>query len=150
MIAYLSAHYVGVLCASGTRGAWALVVPYRNDGLAVECLVPRWADAAFYLEQDPRALLLIPDSLDAPTDGLRWLEYAGTARLTDSQWQMANSRWQMADSRNPKSAICNPEGTFGLKSEMYLTVCLAPTRLDLIDESQGWGARETLELTADH
>ena len=31
--------------------------------------------------------------------------------------------------------------------DRYVTVNLTPKRVDLIDESHGWGARETLDLT---
>jgi hypothetical protein len=47
---------------------------------------------------------------------LRWLQYLGTARIADS-----------ADDR-------------------YATIHIVPERIDLIDETRGWGARETLDL----
>jgi len=30
--------------------------------------------------------------------------------------------------------------------ELYLVIHVTPQRIDLFDESRGWGARETLEL----
>jgi hypothetical protein len=52
-----------------------------------------------------------------PTAGpLRWLEYRGLADLIAA------------------------EG-----AEPYLTVRLRPRRVDLVDETRGWGARETLD-----
>ena len=47
---------------------------------------------------------------------LRWLQYGGIARIADS-----------TDTR-------------------YATIHIVPERIDLIDESRGWGSRETLEL----
>jgi len=47
---------------------------------------------------------------------LRWLQYLGTACIADSS------------------------------DERYATIHIMPERIDLIDESRGWGARETLDL----
>jgi hypothetical protein len=54
--------------------------------------------------------------LDAQSDPLRWLQYRGVARIIDS------------------------------KDDRYVVLQIAPERIDLLDESQGWGARETLDL----
>lgn len=54
---------------------------------------------------------------DAQFSPSRWMQYRGTARTDSSS----------ADGR-------------------YATVHITPDRVDLIDESRGWGARETLEL----
>lgn len=45
-----------------------------------------------------------------------WLQYRGVARVTDSM------------------------------DDRYVSVNITPERIDLIEESRGWGARETLEL----
>jgi len=130
MLAYLSSHQVGVLSTNGAHGAWATVVAYRNDGLAVDCLLPRWTDVAYYVEQDPRVLLLVPDSV-ASASGLRWLEYAGTAEiLAAPDW----SKWQSLE--RFKASL----------SSLCFVVRIRPRRMDLIDESREWGARETLEV----
>ena len=55
--------------------------------------------------------------LDAQANSSRWLQYRGTARIDFS----------VADDRNT-------------------VIRVTPERIDLIDESHGWGARETLEI----
>ena len=55
--------------------------------------------------------------LEAQSDSTRWLQYSGVARIDSSA----------ADDR-------------------YAVVHITPERVDLVDESQGWGARETLDL----
>ena len=47
---------------------------------------------------------------------MRWLQYLGTACIVEST------------------------------DEQYTTIHIMPERIDLIDESHGWGARETLDI----
>ncbi|OGO40655.1 MAG: hypothetical protein A2Z04_04985 [Chloroflexi bacterium RBG_16_57_9] len=125
--AYLAHHDVCILSTAGTEGAWAMPVRYRSRGLEVECLVPRWADVAYYLEQDPRVLLVIQA---CGNDSLRWLQYRGRARPVSApnwvEWSPGRVSPALAD-------------------DLYLVVHVTPERIDLFDESRGWGARETLE-----
>jgi hypothetical protein len=110
-------------------------VRYRNVGLEVDCLLPRWADVAYYIEQDPHVLLVILDSPPTgggePGGGLRWLQYRGTAQpISSPDWDRLL-----------------PEGTPRVRpEERYVAIRITPERIDLIDESYGWGARETLDL----
>ena len=55
--------------------------------------------------------------LDAQSSPSHWLHYRGTARVDSSS-----------------------------TDERYATVHVTPERVDLMDESRGWGARDTLEL----
>jgi len=134
--AYLAYHDVCVLSTAGTQGAWAMPVRYRNHGLEVECLVPRWADVAYHLEQDPHAcpehsrrVVLIVQACYAAS--LRWLQVQGTARpVTAPDWTELL----------PGRASATPT------DELYRVIRVTPQRIDLFDESRGWGARETLEL----
>lgn len=124
---YLRAHAVGVLSTAGSEGAWAMPVRYRPSAerdLAVECLLPAWADVTYFLERDPRALLIVPE-IDAPP--LRWLQMQGTAQT------VASPSW---DDFLPVPPL---EG-------QYRVVRLTPRRFDLFDEGRGWGARETLDI----
>ncbi|MBI3914213.1 MAG: pyridoxamine 5'-phosphate oxidase family protein [Chloroflexi bacterium] len=152
---FLSAHPVGVLSTSGLHGAWAMPVRYRNCGLEVDCLIPRWADVAFHIEQDPRVLLLVPNR-DAPAT--RWLQIAGAAQLLDLRRQVPVG-FQISDFGvdNSQSPTLAPHASAGVSNpqspmtnyqlpDLYVVVRITPQRIDLIDESQGWGARETLDL----
>lgn len=110
--------------------AWycPLAAAVGGQVLDVECLVPRWADVLYHLEQDSEVLLIIHDAQAA---ALRWLQYRGSARTISS----------------PDWDRLLPEGTSRARpEERYVVVRISPERIDLIDEGRGWGARETLDL----
>lgn len=111
VISYLSQNRVCVLATSGAEGAWAILAQYDISGLELNCRLPRWSDTLYHIEQEPHVIAIIQTT--SPT---RWLQYGGSARITDS-----------TDAR-------------------YATIHIVPERIDLIDESLGWGSRETLEL----
>jgi hypothetical protein len=94
--------------------AWAVIAQYQNRGLELDCLLPRWSDAVYHLEQDLHTLVII---LDAQSSHSRWLQYRGIASVDPA---LANDR--------------------------YFAIHITPERIDLIDETRGWGARETLDL----
>jgi len=128
MVAYLSRHRACIVCSSGKAGASAVLVWYRNVKLEVDCLVPRWADVTYQIEENPRVLLIVPAGRSG---GLRWLEYRGMARpLVSPDWRRLLSAG---------TSYARPENR-------YLAIRVTPERLDLVDESRGWGARETLEV----
>lgn len=124
---FLSAHRVGILCTSGRAGAWAMPVRYVSAGLDVVCYMPRWADAAYYVEQDPHALLIVQEGL-AGADDVCWLQYQGMAAPAGECESFAQSP---VPERSPA---------------LYQVIRLSPRRIDVLDTRQGWGARETLEL----
>ena len=111
---YLNDHQVCVITTNGSQGAWAVAAQYKPRSLDLDCRVPRWSDALYHLEQDPRVLVLIHDPEANP---MRWLQYRGLAQVDRSS---ANER--------------------------YVVTRITPDRIDLLDESRGWGARETLDL----
>ncbi|MBI2908262.1 MAG: hypothetical protein HYX92_11495 [Chloroflexi bacterium] len=131
MRAHLLAHAVGVLSISGGQGSWATAVRYRVAGLELDCLVPRWADVAYHLEKNPSVMVVVlASALPNSRKPLCWLEYRGTARPV----------------RAPDWSGLLPNGANeSLAGELYLVVRVSPKRLDLVDESRGWGARETLD-----
>lgn len=110
---FLSQNQVCVISTNGSLGAWAVLAQYESAGLTLNCRLPRWSDVVYYLEQEPNIMVLI---LDAASEKIRWLQYRGVARLTDSS------------------------------DEFYVAVQVTPKRVDLVDESRGWGVRETLDV----
>jgi hypothetical protein len=129
--AYLAAHEVCIISTQGTTGASAVLARYHlapgtvgTDALQVDCLLPRWADVTYHLEQDPELLLIIPD---AQGDTLRWLQARGTARPVPA----ADWAERLSDVR---------------LEERYVAMRVTPQRIDLVDESQGWGVCETLDI----
>lgn len=130
MAAFLAAHDVAILTTAGAGGAWAMPVRYRSCGLEVECLLPRWADVAYFIEQDPCVLLVIEDAA-APAP--RWLQIEGVAvTVADPDWVAWLPDW---------TSPAPP-------TELYLLLCISPRRIELFDEGLGWGARETVEVRA--
>jgi len=134
MAAFLARHHVCVLSVNGSPGAWAMPVRYHplaergSSALVVECLLPCWADGLYYLERNPRVMLVIRD---AQAPALRWLQMQGRARPDPHpDWR----RWEL-----PDHLSVPPE-------DLYQVVQVMPWRIDLVDEGQGWGVRETLEL----
>ncbi len=128
---FLSTNGVGVLTISGTECTWAMPVRYRVENLELDCLVPRWADIAYHVEAHPGVLIVILSVFLSQKDPLLWLQYKGNAR------PVANPDWK---DLLPKGA------SETLARDMYQVLRVVPERLDLLDESRGWGARETLEI----
>lgn len=125
---FLDQHPLGILTTSGTSGAWAAPAWQFRQDLVLICLLPRWADALYYIEQDPQVLFVI---LDTPSDKLRWLHYRGAARRIEA----------------PDWKRLLPEGRKPVRlDDEYAAIHITPLRVDLIDECRGWGARDTLEF----
>ena len=122
---FLSKHGVCVISTSGMVGIWAMPALCVNRDLIVECLLPGWADINYHIEQDPRVLLIIYDS------NVRWMQYWGTARLIPAP------DWGRLSSAAAPGVGLN---------DRYVAIRVAPQRIDLVDESKGWGARETLDF----
>jgi hypothetical protein len=133
--AFLAARGVCVVIAQGAASASAVLARYHlaqdtagKQALEVDCVLPRWADATYHLELNPQVLLIIPD---IQPDGLRWLQVRGRVRpILAMDW----AEWLS-------------EGTSDVRpEERYLALRVTPQRIDLVDESQGWGINETLDL----
>ena len=131
---FLAHHRTGVISATAAQAMWSMPVWYRpipepsgDRGLEVDCLVPRWADVAHHLSENASVLLVVQASSAA---GLRWAQIRGTARPVEApDWARLLPRWV---------STVQPDA-------LYLVVRVAPRRIDLIDEDQGWGVQETLE-----
>lgn len=117
IISFVSQSRVCVVSASGSLGVAAVIAQYHCCGLEMDCLLPRWTDVIYHLEQNPVAVVIV---LDAQSNGSRWLQYRGIAHV-------------------------NPPADQDLE-DRYVSVHLTPERVDLHDGSHGWGSRETLEL----
>ncbi|MBI5876148.1 MAG: pyridoxamine 5'-phosphate oxidase family protein [Chloroflexi bacterium] len=119
---------VCLLSTQSADGVRALPVRCRSSGLDVECLVPRWADVVFDLERDPRALLIFHNT-EVPD--MRWLQYRGRACVLSMSANVG--QWPAG------IAVHN-------RADRFVAVQIMPSRIDLIDESRGWGILETLEF----
>lgn len=124
---YLADHCRCVLIGTEKGRPTPLLVPYRAQGLEIDCLLPLWAELTYCLEQDPHVILVIP-TLER-TDC--WLQICGTAHL------LSAPDW---------SALLPHETMTVSPDDLYRVVRVRPYRLDLHDGRRGWGARETLEV----
>ncbi len=129
IIDFLAAHSECTISAAGPDGPEALPVPCRSVGLTVECLLPRWTDVVYHLEQEPRAALLFHDA------GVRcWLRCWGAAQAVEQpDWTL----WQ---------AGVSPGLLPDALDALYRIVRITPSRIELNDKSLGWGVRQTLDL----
>lgn len=127
---YLAARRLCVIGAGGAAGVSLLPVPCRAHGLALDCLLPLWADVTFQLEQDPRVTVAVPP--DGGDDG-NWLQIRGVATpLGDPDW-----------------GLLLPEPpVLAAPADLYRLVRVHPRRIDLLDR-RTWCPRETLELEGD-
>ena len=125
---YLATHQTCILCGASQEGNWAIPVIYHSQEVQVTCLLPRWADAAYYLEQDQCVLLIVPDSTTPP---LRWLQIRGLARLEPYSVGEAG--------RLAEFVVQTP-------ASLYHLVIVTPQRMDWVDESQRWGILDTLDV----
>jgi len=125
----LAAHHVCLIGACGRDDQpWLLPVAYRSRGLEIECLLPRWAELVSFLDETPKVLLVIRD---AEAGAFRWLQYRGRAFLRENpDW--TGWKFSLDMQHDPQNR--------------YVVVRVVPERIDLIDESRGWGFRETLDL----
>lgn len=131
---FLAQQPTAVISTTGTLGVWAMPVwYYLHDGpsgshdLEVDCLVPRWADVAYHLTEGGKVVMIVQASSSV---GLRWLQIQGTA------WPVETPDWACFLQR--MNSIQHPDS-------LYLVVRMRPSRIDLVDETRGWGVQETLE-----
>ncbi len=136
MQAHLSMNRIGVLTVAGPEGICAMPVRYRVENLELDCLVPRWADIVYHLERNPGATLIVVSTFPSPVDDrLSWLQYKGNG------WPVAAPNWR---------GLLPDRASEAQAADLYAVIHLVPERIDLLDESKGWGARETLEMGDGH
>jgi hypothetical protein len=128
MIGYLAERRLCVIGAGNlTAGVCLFPAPCRAAGLALDCVLPLWADLTFRLEQDPSVSVVLPPAGHGP-----WLQIRGLAT------PLAAPEW---------SALL-PEAPRVAPSDLYRVVRIHARRIDALDERL-WCARETLELEGD-
>ncbi len=125
---FTSQHQFCVISTSGGSGAWAAPAWLYSRGLELVCLLPRWSDVLYHLEQDSHVIVIIQDS---QSEALRWLQYLGQAQVVQPG-ELA----QVLPTRRLDMWT----------NERYVAVRITAEQINLIDENHGWGARETLDL----
>jgi hypothetical protein len=123
MASYLAEYDSGILTVMNGSQSVSMPVRYHSRLLGVTCLVVRWSDLVYALEQQPTVELLIP----ATAYPEMWMHYQARAHLL------------------PRSDVATFQG-MSASPFQYVMAQLTPYRIDLIDQRVTWGARETLEL----
>lgn len=128
IIEHLSSQTICVLSTKDGLGSWSMPMRYHNASLDIDCLVPRWADVVYHLEQNKQVILVIQSGI---LGSGCWVQYLGEARLMNQETEpIFFDRFLKHDHRQ----------------HLYEVFRITPRRIDLIDESQGWGMRENLDL----
>jgi uncharacterized protein YhbP (UPF0306 family) len=143
--AFIAAHHVLSLATHGPEGPHAANVFYAHDGMLVFWVSDRATRHSREIEREPRvAITIAPDYADFPE--VRGLQMSGTARRVESAQERARLLSQL-EARYPflKRLADLPQEL----REAYARVDVyrfEPTRAVLIDNTRGFGHRETLEL----
>lgn len=115
-----------VLILSG--GRYALPVRFRVRGPAVDCLIPTWSGVGD-MPAEPAEVTLVAVAETGPY--LRWLFIRGLATVvSDPDWEGLEP---------PHCERVAPD-------DLYQLLRIVPKRLEWVDEAQGWGRRETIDL----
>jgi uncharacterized protein YhbP (UPF0306 family) len=140
-LAYLEQHTVMSLATYGAQGVWAAAVFYASDGFDLYFLSAGHTRHGQNLEQNPRAAATIQENYsDWPA--IQGIQMEGQVRLLTGQERLLAIdlyRRKYAFLRNAGPAL---EGELE-KINWYF---LAPDRLYFIDNSQGFGHRDEIEL----
>jgi hypothetical protein len=125
---------IKILETLGTRHAvlgvdgYALPVRFRVCGQVVECSVPTWSGVGELLETVEEVTLVAINNSEA---NLSWVFLRGTAGI------IKNQDWE---------GLVPPERSLVDPGDLYQLLRIYPKRMELFDEQQGWGYRETADF----
>lgn len=125
---FLAAHHTCILSCACEQGSGSLPVNYINHGLKLVCLLPRWADVVFYLENNPQVTVLVIERCEPP---FRWLQLNGAVNWVDNLYLPYTAGWAYRLEFRPES---------------HRLIAIDPVHFKLVDESLGWGPWATLDL----
>ena len=143
--AFLAAHHVMSLATFGSRGPHATSLFYACDGLALVWVSEPDTQHSREIEADPRvAATVAPDYSDFAA--IRGVQVAGTARRVVAADERTRHLAQL-EARYPFLGQL-AAGPSKLRQAYARTVVyrLQPARIVLIDNSKGFGHKETLDL----
>lgn len=122
----LSQSGVGVVVLSAAR--YALPVRFRVQGAVLECRVPTWSGLGDQVANSGEVTLVAV--VDTEPD-LAWIFIRGTAAVVpEPDW----------------TGMLPRVGSRMDPNDLYQLIRITPRRIERVDESQGWGCRETVDL----
>lgn len=145
IVSFLTAYHVMSLATAGSAGIHAANLFYACDGLALVWVSDSDARHSRAIAADPRvAATIAPDYVDFPV--IRGLQIAGMARrVTEPEQQRCLG---LLEARYPflRELAHLPEDLRAAyaRAAVYR---LQPARIVLIDNTKGFGHKETLELS---
>ena len=144
--AFLSAHHVMSLASLGPGGPHATSLFYACDGLALLWVSDPDTQHSREIEADPRvAATVAPDYTDFAV--IRGVQMTGAARRI----MAADERMRLLAQLEARYAFLGPlaSGPPKLREAYARTAVyrLQPARIVLIDNTKGFGHKETLELS---
>lgn len=107
---------------------YALLVRFQIREQKVECLVPTWIGLEELLEQTKEVTLAVVERLEPSP---RWLFLKGFGSIAK------NPDWMDLIPAIPDKV--NPE-------DLYQVLRIEPKRMELLDDEQGWGVRQTADF----
>jgi len=145
VVTFLAAHHVLSLATAGPDGAHAANLFYACDGLALIWVSDTTARHSRHIDADPRvAATIAGDHTTFAT--IRGLQIAGHAQKIVPEDARARHLKLMED-RYP--FLRKLEGGSAKLRDAYARTAiyrLQPTRITLIDNTKGFGHKETLEM----
>lgn len=143
--AFIAAHHVASLATQGPDGPHAANVFYASDGMNLFWVSDRATRHSREIELDPRvAITIAPDCSDFSE--IRGLQMTGTARRAGSADERAR-HFERLEARYPflKQLADAPPALREAyaRADIY---CFEPGKVVLIDNTRGFGHRETLDL----
>ena len=143
--AFLAAHHTASLATVDEQGApHAANVLYAPEGLALYWMSDTQTRHSRHIEVRPRVTATVaPDYADFRL--IRGLQIFGTARRLAGGESLATAR-RMVSRYGFLAELANGPAALRASFEKAGFYCLEPARISLIDNTQGFGHKETLEF----
>ncbi len=147
IVAFLATHHVMSLATHGREGPHAANLLYAHDGLALFWVSDPNTRHSREIEAEPRvAVTIAPDYSDF--SGIRGLQLAGTAACIEAAGRRA---WHLSHlaARYPFLKLLAKAPTKLQAAYARAAVYrFEPSQIVLIDNTKGFGHKETLDLSA--
>jgi len=145
---FLAAHHTVSLATVDEQGApHAANVLYAPDGLALYWMSDTQTRHSRHIEARPRVTATVaPDYADFRL--IRGVQMFGRARRLAGDESLATAR-RMVSRYGFLAELANGPAALRAAFEKAGFYCLEPDRITLIDNTQGFGHKETLELPGD-
>lgn len=144
--AFLDAHHVMTLATVGDAGAHAASLMYARAGFALHWTSDPQSRHSLFLEREARATATIaPDYTDFRV--IRGLQIVGRARRLDGR-EAEEARDALVARYAFLAELASGPPELRADFEQAAAYALAPERITLIDNTRGFGHKETLALPA--